>query len=403
MNVLIVEDNGEKLQAVARLTKSARGVGEVETAHDAAQAKRALQSRKFDVVILDIALPVTAGEEPSRLGGLELMEEVIRRPRYEKPHVWIGLTAHDESFTDALPRFASELWSLVQYDHTSDGWAQQILTKLEYTSLALQASEVSQYQSDLCIITALPDPELSALLNAGWDWSLLPSQVDGTSYYEAFFEGVDGRKRAIAAAAPQMGMTNAAVLAMKLIQRFVPRYLSMCGIAAGMRGACELGDVLCPDPCWDWGQGKFGVDGAGNSVFMPAPTQLRLDAIVRGKLASFSQDSAAWDRIRRGWPSPDASRSVLQMRLGPFASGAAVLSDDSKVKDLKAQHRQILGLDMEAYAVFAAAHEAPLPQPKSFVLKSVVDFADSQKGDSHRYYAAYTSARSLCLFAEKYL
>jgi nucleoside phosphorylase len=91
------------------------------------------------------------------------------------------------------------------------------------------------------------------------------------------------------------------------------------------------------------------------------------------------------------------------MRLGPFASGAAVLSDDETAQNIKQQHRQLVGIDMEAYAIFAAASESPMPQPKPFVLKSVVDFADSLKGDSHRTYAAYTSAQALRIFAERFI
>jgi nucleoside phosphorylase len=58
---------------------------------------------------------------------------------------------------------------------------------------------------------------------------------------------------------------------------------------------------------------------------------------------------------------------------------------------------------MEAYAVFAASDEAPLPQPKAFVLKGVCDFADDEKNDSLQSYAAYTSASALRALVETYL
>lgn len=62
-----------------------------------------------------------------------------------------------------------------------------------------------------------------------------------------------------------------------------------------------------------------------------------------------------------------------------------------------------MGIDMEACGVFPAAFEAPLPQPRAFVLKSVVDFADSTKDDSHPAYASYTGASALRFTAERYL
>ena len=57
---------------------------------------------------------------------------------------------------------------------------------------------------------------------------------------------------------------------------------------------------------------------------------------------------------------------------------------------------------MEAYGVFAAADEAPLPIPQAFALKSIVDFADKRKADLQQAYAAYTSANALKHFVENY-
>jgi nucleoside phosphorylase len=51
----------------------------------------------------------------------------------------------------------------------------------------------------------------------------------------------------------------------------------------------------------------------------------------------------------------------------------------------------------------AAAHDAPLPEVKAFVMKSICDFADGEKSDNYQAYAAYTSASALRSFAEKYL
>jgi hypothetical protein len=46
---------------------------------------------------------------------------------------------------------------------------------------------------------------------------------------------------------------------------------------------------------------------------------------------------------------------------------------------------------------------AGLPRPTPFVLKSVCDFADPDKIDDMQAYAAYTSAKALEVFVQKYL
>jgi nucleoside phosphorylase len=91
------------------------------------------------------------------------------------------------------------------------------------------------------------------------------------------------------------------------------------------------------------------------------------------------------------------------VRIGPVASGAAVLQNPEIVADVQKQHRKTLGVEMEAYGVFVAAHEAPEPQPRVLAIKSVCDLADEQKSDDFQGYAAYTSARFLRLLVEEYL
>ena len=55
--------------------------------------------------------------------------------------------------------------------------------------------------------------------------------------------GSKGERRVLAAHAPQMGMTAAAILATKMIHTFSPRYLAMVGICAGIRDTCNIGDA----------------------------------------------------------------------------------------------------------------------------------------------------------------
>jgi nucleoside phosphorylase len=92
--------------------------------------------------------------------------------------------------------------------------------------------------------------------------------------------------------------------------------------------------------------------------------------------------------------------SKLKMLLGPMASGAAVRADGDAQREVRAQHRKAVAIEMEAFGVMAAAHDAPLPEVKAFVMKSI---CDGEKSDNYQAYAAYTSASALRSFAEKYL
>jgi nucleoside phosphorylase/CheY-like chemotaxis protein len=403
MKALIVEDDSNKLQSVASvLRQSVSAEIEIETANDVGQAKRLLTQHQFDIAVLDISLPIMTGEDSTALAGLDLMEEVSRRPRYKKPGHIVGLTAYPDLYSTALPRFKDELWSLIHFDPTSDLWSEQLSRKIRYIEVSLKSTSLAPYRSDLCVIAALRDPELKALLRLPWGWRDLSIDGDATLYYEGRYAGLQGERRVLAAHAPQMGMTAAAILATKMIHCFSPKYIAMVGICAGVRGVCNFGDVICVDPCWDWGSGKF-VDRSGTSEFLQAPSQLRLDTFIRARLDSMCGEQELWDRIKSEWDLTKAPSTALKMHIAPLASGSAVLSDLITAGSVKEQHRQLAGIDMEAYSVFAAAAESVLPQPKAFVLKSVVDFADPKKSDNHRDYASFTSAKALEEFANRYI
>jgi nucleoside phosphorylase len=278
--------------------------------------------------------------------------------------------------------------------------AYQIKRKIKYLRDSHSNSTDPDYGCELCVLTALYDPEFKALQRLPWGWSrrLLPG--DATHYWEGCFAREGEEHKVVAAYASKIGMTFAATLAMKMIYEFRPRYLAMIGIAAGIRGKCTLGDAIVADPCWDWGHGKF-KDSEGVTVFEPAPEQLSLDSFVRARLVSLAQSTEELESIRNGWPA-DNLGTVLGVHVGPMASGAAVLADRDHALMIQKQHRKVIGIDMEAYSVFAAAEQSKRPRPIPFVIKGVVDFADPLKGDSHQAYASYVSASLLKLLMERH-
>ena len=107
-----------------------------------------------------------------------------------------------------------------------------------------------------------------------------------------------------------------------------------------MRGL-RARSVIAGDPCWDWGSGKYGVKDS-KPRFEPAPIQIGLSSYVRGRFGKMARDQAFWDSVRNGWPG-EPSDTVLRMLIGPFASGAAVLSDSDVTRGGRAPTAKIAG------------------------------------------------------------
>jgi nucleoside phosphorylase/CheY-like chemotaxis protein len=404
LRVLVVEDDSVKLRSVLECLEAVPGCEAegIDDARDAAGAKSLLRKNEYDLMILDIALPERTDQAPTADGGIALLDEVLERDIYRTPQHIVGLTAFDDILEVAGRRFADDLWLVLKYDPSSGEWSDRLKRKVQHILLATRAPESShEYKSNLCVVAALQAPELSAVLQLPWHWRTVEVPNDPTIYHRGTYQREGKTHEVFAASSPRMGMIAAGVLAMKMTVAFRPRYLAIVGILAGIRNTCNLGDVIAADPCWDWGSGKQQLK-KGVASFSPSPHQIGLNSSIRSKLALMGQDGALLDEIRRAWRGPEPP-TPLRLLIGPVASGASVLQDPELTEHIKAQHRKLLAIDMETYGVFAAADESTLPQPITFSLKSVSDFADPEKGDSLQPYAAYTSTTCLQRFAERFL
>lgn len=405
LKILIVEDDQHKLMKVTRALTDVRGIEftRITTATNSHDAKLILEKENFDLMILDIALPNRIDSNVTKNGGLELLEEIEARDKYNLPAHIIGITAHKEVHEENRAKFSDQLLHLVFYDVASEDWARQLQTRVKQIldSKMDIAPDANNFQSKLAVVCALKDPELESVLVLDWDWHEINIPGDATRYFEGSYRRDDKINKVYAAAASRMGMPATAILAMKMIAAFKPEYIAMTGIAAGVPTKTNYGDVIAVDASWDWGSGKWTIDD-GHLKFSPSPHYQSLSVDLRNNFLRLKDDVASLSVIRQKWKA-DKPAHVLELKLGPMASGAAVLADGTTMQRLLTNNRDLIGVEMETYAIFAAAVEAPAPRPVPFALKSVVDFADGNKNDTYQRYAAYTSAEILKLFMEEFI
>jgi len=405
LKTLVVEDDADKRQRLCAALEAVAGfdMTAVDTATDVTAAKRKLADTTYELLVLDIALPLRADKAIEPNAGLDLLEELTSaRSRMRVPAHIIGVTAHAHLFTEGVGKFSSRLLTLVHYDAASEDWEQRLQARLRQI-LAAQASRAREpvaFQSTLGVLCALP-MELDAIKRLPWNWSQHDVPGDHTIYWRGAYKRNGEEHVVYAAECSRMGMPSAAVFAMKMVHAFRPRYLAMTGITAGIRGKTELGDVIVANPSWDGGSGKWILQG-GAAQFLAAPHQLPLDVSLRDRFKALKQDVATLARIKKEWPAEPPS-TELRVHIGPLVSNGSVLADRVSAERLQGQHRELLGVEMEAFGIFAAAEECSEPRPTPLALKSVVDFADGEKNDRYQTYAAFTSAQVLRHVAETHL
>lgn len=409
IKILVVDDDQEKRRVVTEVALKVDGVDmrNVQTATDVTSAKRAIACTHFDLVILDINLPERQDCVVSVGAGLNVLRFIKNNTKAKPPAFVVGMTAYDDGAEAAAKEFSSPIWKLVRFSHSDDSWKEPLMAAIEY----LNASKRPPYRNDghsfhidLAIIVALSE-EADSIRAQGDGWRLADVPFDSTPYHYGEFRSEEASLKVVLAQAPRMGMPMAAVVATKVIHTFRPKVIAMAGICAGVRGKAELGDILIADPCFDWGSGKWlRVKETGGLKFHPAAYQWRLDESVRGAAQGLSFNTELLQSIHAAYDG-DKPKQPPCVMIEAMASGASVLQASSLMADVREQHKNLVGVEMESYAVFTAAELAAEPRPTCISVKSVCDFGDETKNDWAHGYAAHTSAAflrelALAAFAE---
>ena len=359
-----------------------------------------LKANEYDLLVIDILVPAWPYAEPKVQNSLDLLFAVTNDPEVIKPTSIIGITADENAASAASPEFEENTWTVVAYSPFSHGWIERIVNCVKYLREKASNPKRPKYDYDLAILCGLQFPEFEQVTLLPWQWSSMRPLDDTTFFQEGHFE-IDGKRYKVAAAhASRMGMVSSAVTATKIIRELRPKVLAMTGICAGHKSKAKLGDVLVADPAWDFQSGKF-TNQNGHTTMEFCPHQIPILAELKSRFEHLASDRRLVADIVKEFGS-DAP-SGFKLRIGPVASGGAVLADGKIIDDVRRlQNRDLLGIEMEIYGVYAAAQFASGPQPKVFAIKGVCDYADPDKHDGTRRFAAFASAKIMQEYVNRF-
>ena len=183
----------------------------------------------------------------------------------------------------------------------------------------------------------------------------------------------------------QMGNVEAGNSTSKAIGQLHPDYIFMVGIAGGVRGKINLGDLLISTDIIYYEPAKLTPEGSQiRQRSIPADS-----AIIR----------CAQNYIDTGWKEligiapPDHSREneFPEIHFSPIAVGEKVIADGSQIECLLRINPNIAGVEMESYGVATAANN-DLSRPRFISIRAICDYADSTKNDQWHSYACAAAA-----------
>jgi len=402
INILIIEDDINKFNLIKSVVEDIKDIKcYIEHAIGYIEGKSKLADKIYDLLILDIIIPLRFGDQPLKDNGINLFKDIFRRTNttIKIPKYTISLTADLSIVSNQSNIFHENNITILHYEEYSQNWKNQ-LTRLVFQTwdISIQNEDAElKYIYDYCIICALENPELEQVLGLPFDWVKYHVIGDFQTYYEGKIN-INGKiKRIIASSASEMGIASSSILATKMINRFKPEYLIMTGIAAAVKNqGVLLGDIMLADPSFNYESGKY-IENCGETEFFPDYRQQRIDVDIITKVKDITRNKVYLKEIYNNF-NGKKPENIPKIITGPFATGSAVVSSDSIIKSVISNQRKIIGIDMETYGVMLSAYESVKPKPKVFSIKSACDFADSSKNDDYQTYASYTSAQILYKF-----
>ncbi len=393
LSVLVVDDSEYKRNLIARELISLKVAEDnIYFAENAAAARRTLGQRRFDLMLLDLKLPSRAGsvEAPSAEVGLELLRQIVEDGDLPAPSSIVGVTADSDSLRNYAEQFRQLTTQILFVGPGENEWKQ---------SLAMLIGRIRNINSeafdvDVCILTALREPELSEVLKFPFKWTAEESLGNGVLIRRGSISINGATKKIVAAHATQMGLVSATLVSRLLIEYFKPRIFVMTGICGGVGDKPQLGDLIVAERSWDWQSGKWLEDGTfeiAPDAKEASPDLVALALGAKDHIEEFHRDFMG--------ERPKALPKILS---GPLVSGSAVVADSAMHARFIEQHRKCIGVDMECYGVYFAAHMSPGNKPRVLCIKGVSDLANRAKGDNLQEYCSYMSGRIAFAVIERY-
>lgn len=401
MKILVVDDHPNRYKDLeSNLLANNVGSPEIAFCNNSFKAAELLESNDYDLMVLDVLIPKRPEQDADKTNSIELLVSLMETGDYCIPKRVIGITGDETAALEAEPVFEKYFWTVLSYKPDNLEWLHTLTSCCVYLGNSKEKDDQESFRNDIVVLCAVRASELPYILDLPYGFSSAEPIDDETFVYKGQFHTQSQNRSIIVACAPRMGMVATANLAVKMIVNFRPKYIVMLGICAGVKGKTKLGDILFVDPSWDWQTGKFIKDDDGAPRQLLDPDYIAANSRVRAHADLISSDKRFMRDIVDSWNGnkPEAPR----FKVGPVASGSAVLANPDMISDINVQNRNLLGIEMEVYGLYAACQSVSNPRPGFFAVKSVCDFADEFKNDEFQPYAAYSSAKWLELYLKRY-
>ena len=389
MKILIMDDSQDKRSQICEVLTGMCGLSseEIDQAEDINKGRKLLFDHQYDLLILDLLLPVNHGDEIIPDRGARFIEEFDRYARLNKPLVIIGLTAYEEPYDQMKKQYDDKLWDLILYRQNSTDWM-DILQRAVQKVFDLRAAILKSVQGadkfDVGIICARSEEfvQMERAFDNQWQ-TFEVSPVSGLTF--KWMEKLNRQAekvRFVTCCCGQDGMTATTTVSTYLYTYFGVREIYMTGFCAGFPGRVENGDVLVAVSEYDYLHARIDEE-AEVAALRYAPYIIPCSNSLRLQVETFVHDNSFPYAVH-----------VSGGACGPYL----VTSEPMLMESLLKRDSSLRGLDTEGYGLYAAQYLLG-GNRSCLLIKGITDLSNQDNFQRNRDESAYKSA----LFLREFL
>ncbi|TAH19868.1 MAG: response regulator [Cytophagales bacterium] len=128
LKILIVDDNISKQESIKKTLNEDSNVPfeDMIVACCSKDAKKDLYQTRFDLMILDLVLPIEGDGEAEAKNGARLLQEISTNPSIKPPLHIVGLSGFRDLVSEYDNQFKEKLWNLINYESDSYEWQSKL-------------------------------------------------------------------------------------------------------------------------------------------------------------------------------------------------------------------------------------------------------------------------------------
>ena len=408
IKILVLDDTETKISRIKTVIINNCDIPNenIDVAMSINTGRKLLCNNDYDLLLLDLVLPLNDGEEPDKEEGPKFIDEIYTNERINIPNQIIGLTQFDEFYSELKERFEDKVWYLLKYEQSKNDWITRLQNKiihLRKNKESIKNSILSEYKYDIAVICALQE-EFVQFKTAFEKCNLEKVNYESIPfdlYKGVIHTGYGNSLKIIAGCVGRPGMSATSILATTMFNIFKVDCLFMTGFCAGFESDdITFGDIVVAESIQDYSVGKLKDDEEGNLKLLKELQQIPANYELKSKVSTFLSEESNISKISTSLKKCNLlhGRENVKALLAPTICGAYVVTSDTFMKNLKEDSRKLKSLDMEGFGLYLTSH---ILNKKCLWIKAIADFANANKGDEHHNLCSYASAAFLYQFIKE--